>query len=155
MVNFVRIFNFLLVTLFISASGYAQTPDLENIPKSILIRKDKNGDVYIHRSHAKLGKLRAGQETKLEKLKWIKLSSLSNQIVLKAPKSPTQELDKDIPRQSWYVYWGYSNGYYLNYPIHYYAYHYRYTFYPYYSYSRAGSSYYWYGWNGRGYYRYN
>lgn len=114
------------------------------IPKTILIKQDANGEIYVYKSNNQLGKIKAGQEAGLDKIKFERLSDIFNQVKIRKNLSETAELDSDTPRQSWYrSYW--NHGYYPYYPIYYYAYNMNFSYYPYYNYNWNGCNYYWYG----------
>lgn len=112
-------------------------------PRAILIKKDQNGEIFIHKSDQVIGKVDENSAANLDKLQFQKLSDFKGKLDIENIASVTDELDRDLPRQSWY-WWGYGYGY--GYSYYYPVYYYSYAYYPYYYYGWGGCSYYWYRW---------
>lgn len=137
-----KIFISLIAALFVASGVKAADIAKKDLPKTLLIKKDADGTLYVHRSSVPLDKVDQNNAKTLEKLKFVKVSSLSEVLNVEGIASATDELDRDRPRQSWYVWYGGYYGYYYPYnPVYYYSY----TYYPYYYYGYRDCNYYWYG----------
>lgn len=129
------------------------TPEEKSkIPQSILVKKDENGKLYVLESKVLLDQVNEMDAKELDKLAFVPLEG-SDKIKMEdvVPSlAKIDELDRDTPRQSWYVYWGWGYNrypYYYPYyymPIYYYSYYTYYNYYPYYAYNYSGCNYYWY-----------
>ncbi|MES2767880.1 MAG: hypothetical protein V4596_01940 [Bdellovibrionota bacterium] len=137
----IKVSTTLLTAFFLSTSAIAADVAKKDLPKTILIKKDQDGTLYVHRSNIILQGVDKTTAEKLDELEFEKVSSLSDVINVESIVSNTDELDRDLPRQSWYIYYGNYHGYYYPYyPVYYYSY----TYYPYYNYGWSGCNYYWY-----------
>lgn len=135
-----------LTAFLLSGAAFAENElDRADLPRTLLIKKDQNGNITIFKSTEVLDRVDKSNAQELEKIAFEKLSASDKKnLNLENLGKSDNELDNDSPRQSWYVYWGYA-GYvysYNYYPVYYYSY----AYYPYYYYPHNGCSYYWYRW---------
>lgn len=97
-----------------------------NLPQTLVVRKDAQGNVSVLHSNKAL---KPG--AKLDDSKFVAIKNTDK-----------QELDRDSSTSGWYFYW---NNYSYSYPTYYY-YGYNYNYRPYYSYNYGYYNYYYYRW---------